>query len=139
LACAASPFVKKLFGPVLELTHNHGTETDADFKHFHGNEEGRQGFGHIGFLCEDVDQTCDALVSLGATFHKKPMDGKMKGLAFANDPDGYRVEVFRLRQLLLPIDNLPHPLDPRTHPCPLFEGRSAVCVFADNQTWRIRR
>merc|ERR1712127_91338 len=26
-----------MFGPVLELTHNHGTEDDDDFKHFNGN------------------------------------------------------------------------------------------------------
>lgn len=40
--------------PVLELTHNHGTETDAAFAHKNGNEEGRRGFGHIGFLVPDV-------------------------------------------------------------------------------------
>jgi len=44
---------KTLFQPVLELTHNHGTEKDADFKHYNGNEEGRQGYGHIGFLVDE--------------------------------------------------------------------------------------
>lgn len=39
---------KNQFQPVLELTHNHGTEKDESFRHFNGNEEGRQGFGHIG-------------------------------------------------------------------------------------------
>jgi lactoylglutathione lyase len=34
----ASAFTKTLFNPVLELTHNHGTENDADFAHFTGNE-----------------------------------------------------------------------------------------------------
>ena len=36
------------FQPILELTHNHGTEDDKDFVHYNGNEEGRQGFGHVG-------------------------------------------------------------------------------------------
>jgi lactoylglutathione lyase len=45
--------VKTRFAPVLELTHNHGTETDDNFRHFNGNEEGRQGFGHIGFLVDE--------------------------------------------------------------------------------------
>ena len=45
---------KIMFNPVLELTHNHGTENDDDFKHFNGNEQDRQGFGHIGFLVDDV-------------------------------------------------------------------------------------
>jgi catechol 2,3-dioxygenase-like lactoylglutathione lyase family enzyme len=68
---------------VLELTHNHGTETQADFAHFTGNEADKKGFGHIGFLVEDVEATCKALEELGASFKKKPMDGTMKGLAFA--------------------------------------------------------
>jgi catechol 2,3-dioxygenase-like lactoylglutathione lyase family enzyme len=48
--------VKAMFDPVLELTHNHGTENDDDFKHFNGNEQDRQGFGHIGFLVDDVNK-----------------------------------------------------------------------------------
>ena len=91
----ASTFVKTLFNPVLELTHNHGTETQDDFAHFNGNEADRKGFGHIGFLVDDVDATCGALEQLGATFKKKPMDGTMKGLAFAQDPDGYWIEIIK--------------------------------------------
>ena len=34
----AVAYVKSLFVPVLELTHNWGTEEDADFKHYSGNE-----------------------------------------------------------------------------------------------------
>lgn len=41
---------KNQFQPVLELTHNHGTEKNDSFKHYNGNEQGRQGFGHIGKL-----------------------------------------------------------------------------------------
>lgn len=44
---------KDMFEPVLELTHNHGTEADDSFAHFTGNEEGRQGFGHLGFLVDE--------------------------------------------------------------------------------------
>jgi lactoylglutathione lyase len=44
---------KARFHPVLELTHNHGTEDKDDFTHYNGNEEGRQGFGHIGFLVDE--------------------------------------------------------------------------------------
>ena len=91
----ASTFVKKLFNPVLELTHNHGTETQEDFAHFTGNEAERKGFGHIGFLVDDVDVTCKALEELGTAFKKKPLDGTMKGLAFALDPDGYWIEIIK--------------------------------------------
>jgi lactoylglutathione lyase len=87
----ASP--KDLFQPVLELTHNHGTENDESFKYFTGNEEGRQGFGHIAFLVDDVEGACDAIEKMGYGFKKKPNEGSMKGLAFAFDPDGYAVEI----------------------------------------------
>jgi len=83
------------FGPVLELTHNHGTEDDEDFKHYNGNEEGRQGFGHIGFLVDDVYEACDGIRKMGYGFKKEPDGGSMKGLAFAYDPDGYAIEIIK--------------------------------------------
>jgi lactoylglutathione lyase len=62
--------LSNMFGPVLELTHNHGTETDEGFKHYNGNEEGRQGFGHIGFLVDDVYAACDDIRRMGYGFRK---------------------------------------------------------------------
>eukprot|EP00550_Attheya_septentrionalis_P008072 CAMPEP_0198294526 /NCGR_PEP_ID=MMETSP1449-20131203/22801_1 /TAXON_ID=420275 /ORGANISM="Attheya septentrionalis, Strain CCMP2084" /LENGTH=340 /DNA_ID=CAMNT_0043994503 /DNA_START=258 /DNA_END=1280 /DNA_ORIENTATION=- len=91
----ATETARNLFGPVLELTHNHGTEHDKDFQHFVGNEPGRQGFGHIGFLVDDVYQSCDAIRELGYGFKKEPDGGSMKGLAFAYDPDGYWIEIIK--------------------------------------------
>lgn len=46
---------------VLELTHNHGTETDPAFAHHNGNTDPR-GFGHIGFIVDDVVTFCDGLL-----------------------------------------------------------------------------
>lgn len=84
-----------MFGPILELTHNHGTEKDDDFKHFNGNEDGRQGFGHIGFLVDDVYAACDTIREMGYGMRKEPDGGGMKGLAFALDPDGYSIEIIK--------------------------------------------
>eukprot|EP01138_Halocafeteria_seosinensis_P008164 gb/GECG01008344.1/.p1 GENE.gb/GECG01008344.1/~~gb/GECG01008344.1/.p1 ORF type:complete len:340 (+),score=48.11 gb/GECG01008344.1/:1-1020(+) len=84
-------------GCVLELTHNHGTENDPDFQYHNGNTEPK-GFGHIGFLTDDVYKSCEALEAAGVEFQKKPDDGKMKGLAFAKDPDGYWVEIIKREQ-----------------------------------------
>jgi len=91
----ARAFVKTLFNPVLELTHNHGTETQPDFKHNSGNETDRKGFGHIGFIVNDVEQCCSGLEEFGYGFKKGPEDGNMKGLAFALDPDGYWIEIVK--------------------------------------------
>jgi len=91
----AKELLMRRFLPVLELTHNHGTENDDDFKYFNGNESGRQGFGHIGFLVDDVYESCDAIRTLGYGFKKEPDGGSMKGLAFAYDPDGYSIEIIK--------------------------------------------
>lgn len=71
---------KDLFAPVLELTHNHGTEKKEDFKHYNGNEDGRSGFGHVGFLVDDVYSACDTIREFGYGFRKEPDGGSMKGL-----------------------------------------------------------
>uniref|UniRef100_A0A7S2P6B8 Lactoylglutathione lyase n=1 Tax=Bigelowiella natans TaxID=227086 RepID=A0A7S2P6B8_BIGNA len=81
--------------PVLELTHNHGTEKDPEFKHNTGNEEGKKGFGHVGFLVDDVYAKCKELEAAGYSMKKAPDAGSMKGLAFALDPDGYWVEIIK--------------------------------------------
>ena len=63
--------MKELWQPLLELTHNHGTEDDPTFKYHSGNEA-PQGFGHIGMLCDDLEKACDELEAAGVAFRKKP-------------------------------------------------------------------
>lgn len=88
---------------LLELTHNYGTEDEPDFSYHNGNEQPR-GFGHIGISVPDVYAACERFDELGIEYVKRPDDGKMKGLAFIKDPDGYWIEILSakgLRDLIL--------------------------------------
>ncbi|MEO1228466.1 MAG: lactoylglutathione lyase [Myxococcota bacterium] len=77
---------------LLELTHNWGTEDDPDQAYHDGNAE-PQGFGHIAFSVPDVDEACARFDALGVPFVKRPDEGRMKGVAFVKDPDGYWIEI----------------------------------------------
>jgi lactoylglutathione lyase len=80
----------------LELTHNWGTEDDESFEVHNGNSDPK-GYGHIGLSVPDVYKACERFESLGVKFVKKPDDGKMQGLAFIQDPDGYWIEILNAK------------------------------------------
>ena len=77
----------------VELTHNWGTESDAEFAGYHNGNSDPRGFGHIGITVPDVYEASARFEKLGVEFVKRPDDGKMKGLAFIKDPDGYWIEI----------------------------------------------
>jgi lactoylglutathione lyase len=78
---------------MLELTHNWGTESDAEFEGYHNGNRDPRGFGHIGLSVPDVYEACDRLEAIGVEFVKQPDAGNMHGLAFIQDPDGYWIEI----------------------------------------------
>uniref|UniRef100_A0A3Q3X524 Lactoylglutathione lyase n=1 Tax=Mola mola TaxID=94237 RepID=A0A3Q3X524_MOLML len=83
----------------LELTHNWGSEADATLSYHNGNTE-PLGFGHIGISVPDIDAACKLFEEKNVKFVKKPDSGKMKNLAFIQDPDGYWIEILCSRNML---------------------------------------
>lgn len=81
---------------ILELTHNYGTENDADFSYHNGNGDPR-GFGHICFAVPNLSEAVKWFDENHVVFQKRPEDGSMKDIAFIKDPDGYWVEIIELK------------------------------------------
>ncbi|WP_447894875.1 lactoylglutathione lyase [Vreelandella sp. GE22] len=79
---------------LLELTHNWGTEEQADFAYHDGNAE-PQGFGHICFSVPDLNAAQAWFDVNEVTFVKRAEQGKMKDVIFVKDPDGYWIEVIQ--------------------------------------------
>lgn len=79
---------------VLELTHNHGTESQDGPVYHDGNTDPR-GFGHICVSVPDLRAACARFEELGVPFQKRLTDGRMRDIAFIKDPDGYWVEVIQ--------------------------------------------
>lgn len=79
---------------ILELTHNYGTETQADFSYHDGNEQ-PQGFGHICFAVPNLDDAVAWFDENQVEFKKRPEEGKMKNIAFIKDVDGYWIEIIQ--------------------------------------------
>lgn len=69
----------------IELTYNYGTTS----------YELGTGFGHIAVGVSDIRAACDAIRAVGGTITREP--GPMKHgttvIAFAADPDGYKIEL----------------------------------------------
>ncbi len=77
---------------ILELTHNWGTENQADFRYHDGNAQ-PQGFGHICFSVPDLAAAVRWFDENGLVYVKRPEQGKMRDVAFVKDPDGYWIEI----------------------------------------------
>ena len=70
---------------VLELTYNYGVE-----KYELGNA-----FGHVAIEVDDAYKACDAIKAKGGRVTREagPVKGGTTVIAFAEDPDGYKIEL----------------------------------------------
>ena len=71
-------------GAVLELTHNWDTKS----------YELGNGFGHVAIAVRDAYQACENVKRLGGKVTREAGPMKFGGsvIAFAEDPDGYKIE-----------------------------------------------
>lgn len=83
---------------VLELTHNWGTESQEGRIYHDGNAE-PQGFGHICFSVPDLEAAEAWFDANDVEFVKRSDQGKMKGVVFIKDVDGYWIEVVQADRL----------------------------------------
>ena len=72
-------------GSVLELTYNYGVD-----KYDLGG-----GFGHIAVEVDDAYKSCAAIKAKGGKVTREagPVKGGTTVIAFAEDPDGYKIEL----------------------------------------------
>jgi lactoylglutathione lyase len=70
---------------VLELTYNYGVE----------KYELGSAFGHIAIEVDDAYKACDAIRAKGGKVTREagPVKGGTTVIAFAEDPDGYKIEL----------------------------------------------
>ena len=75
---------------VLELTYNYGVE-----KYDLGTA-----FGHIAIEVDDACKACDAIRARGGKVTREagPVKGGTTVIAFAEDPDGYKIELIEHKQ-----------------------------------------
>ena len=67
---------------------------------YHSGDSGPQGFGHIEIAIPDVHGACKMFEKLGVQCVEKPDDGKMKGLAFIHNPDGFWNEILNPNKMM---------------------------------------
>lgn len=83
-----APNCDKLFNPILELTHNHGTENDEAFSYHNGNTDPK-GFGNLSFVTADPEKSAQLLIASGA----KRVDGSGEAGVVLASPSGYWVRL----------------------------------------------
>ena len=79
-------------GPELELTFN----WDGD-----NIGESSRNFGHLAFEVDDINKTCEALMTKGVTIHRPPRDGRM---AFIKSPDNISIELLQRGNAKVPVE-----------------------------------
>ena len=50
---------------IIELTHNYGTENDANYKPANGNKEPGKGFGHVCISVDNIQAACKRISDAG--------------------------------------------------------------------------
>ena len=99
---------------MLELTHNHGTESDPTFSGYaSGNSDPGKGYGHIAIEVDDAAATCERIRAGGGLVTREagPVKGGTTVIAFVQDPDGYKIELIERRALTATVKTVDRLID----------------------------
>lgn len=75
----------------VELTYNWDPEPYS----------GGRNFGHLAYACDNIYETCNALIAHGVTINRPPREGRM---AFVRTPDGISIELLQAGDALVPAE-----------------------------------
>jgi lactoylglutathione lyase len=62
---------------------------------------GGRSFGHLAYACDNIYDTCNAMIAHGVTINRPPREGKM---AFVKTPDGISIELLQAGDALPPAE-----------------------------------
>ena len=79
-----------VYGCTLELTHNHGSENDDTCTYHNGNTT-PLGFGHLGFLLDDISTVLKNYSSFDFKQNIITQNENVKNEMTITDPDGYHI------------------------------------------------
>ena len=75
----------------VELTYNWDPEVYT----------GGRNFGHLAYACDNIYDTCNAMIAHGVTINRPPRDGRM---AFVRTPVGISIELLQAGEALAPAE-----------------------------------
>ena len=94
----SNQFLKNLFYPILEITHNHNTENQESFSYHNGNTD-PVGFSRLTFIVDDVNNTVSNLEKSGGSLLNDNSVPRL-GSLIVQDPDRYYVELIQRNSTL---------------------------------------
>ncbi|OBT75912.1 hypothetical protein VF21_04369 [Pseudogymnoascus sp. 05NY08] len=87
---------------MVKLVWIHRSENKEGKVYHNGNIE-PQGFGHLAVAVDDIEVACEFFQQRKVTWKKRLTQGRMKSIAFIQDPDDYWIEIIQNARIKVPL------------------------------------